>query len=143
MTVRAPAIRLTLCANGCGQTLEQPPTGRPRLYCSDRCKNQATRRRRALPWPPSAPPGYPTDPGVVNRRTVEALLAVLDGAAPAPAEDQLAQALLEIDWIAYRLAALERELTRADLAGRAGALAQHLRHARRQVFPEIKEVQET
>lgn len=92
-----------------------------------------------MPNPPVAPPGYPEDPEVVRRRTVEALMAVLDGRQPAPPEDQLAQGLLELDWIAFRFAALEGDLT-PRLAGRTGELSKLIRAARRQTFPEIEEV---
>jgi hypothetical protein len=85
-----------------------------------------------------APPGFPTDPEVVRRRTVEALIATLEGEPAAPAEDQLAQGLLEVDWIAYRLAMLERDLPRR-LAGPTGDLARRIREARQVLFPEIEE----
>lgn len=34
------------CACGCGRTFQREPTGRPRLYASDRCKEKEKRRRR-------------------------------------------------------------------------------------------------
>ncbi len=69
---------------------------------------------------------------------MEALVAVLDGRPPAPPEDQLAQGLLELDWLAFRLSALEAELA-PRLAGRTGELAKLLRQARGVTFPEIEE----
>lgn len=87
-----------------------------------------------MPWPPTAPPNYPSDRREVQRRTAAALVAILEGEPPAPAIDQLVQGLLEIDWLAYRLAALERELP-ADLAGRATELGRRIRAARRDLFP--------
>jgi hypothetical protein len=82
--------------------------------------------------------GFPTDPEVVRRRTIEALVATMEGEVAAPAEDQLAQGLLEVDWIAYRLANLERDLPRR-LAGAAGELARRIREARLALFPTIEE----
>lgn len=134
--VTATKIRPTYCANGCGRTIPQPAKGRPRKTCSDRCRQQLKRRRNALPWPPAAPPDYPTDPETVRRRTVEALVAVLNGEPPAPAEDQLAQGILEIDWLAYNIARLEPDLP-ARLGARAADLAHRLRAARRAVFPDV------
>lgn len=128
-------ISAPTCAE-CPNPLPKPKgTGRPRRYCSDRCRQKARRRRTALPWPPAPPPNYPSDPRVVRRRTAEALVATLEGDRPAPPEDQLVQGLLEIDWIVYRIASLERDLPRR-LAGRAGQLALRIREARVQLFPE-------
>lgn len=138
--VSAARLQAVMCANGCGTAIDQPKTGRPRKTCSDRCRQQLRQRRRALPWPPVAPPGYPTDPEAVKRRTVEALVELLDGREPAPPEDQLAQGLLELDWIAYALAALEKDLAPA-LGARAAELARRIRLARKAAFPEIDEVQ--
>ncbi|HXF71496.1 MAG TPA: hypothetical protein VNO79_02670 [Actinomycetota bacterium] len=76
---------------------------------------------------------------MLRRRTAEALVHTLEGAQPAPAEDQLAQGLLEVDWISFHLAALERHLPRR-LAGRAAELARRMRQARADLFPELEEV---
>jgi hypothetical protein len=135
---RGIRIRAQVCE--CGRPL--PPaktTGRPRLTCSDRCRQLRKRRRRAAPWPPVAPPSYPIDPETVRRRTAEALVALLEGDQPAPAEDQLAQALLEVDWIGYHLEALERDLP-PRLGGRASELGRRIREAKRALFPEIEGV---
>ncbi len=123
-----------LCAE-CPSPL--PPakgTGRPRRYCSERCRQKGRRRRSALPWPPAPPPHYPADPLTVRRRTAEALVATMEGEPAAPPEDQLVQGLLELDWIVFRLAMLERDLPRR-LAGRAAQLARRIREARAQLFP--------
>lgn len=67
-------------------------------------------------------------------------MAVAEGdLPPAPAEDQLAQGLLEADWLAYRLTALERDLP-IRLGGRAGELGKRIRAAVRGLFPELTEV---
>lgn len=110
--------------------------GRPRRWCSDRCKARARRARSGLaaPWPPLAPPGYPTNPGVVRRRTAEALVALMEGDSGAPPDAQLAQALLEVSWLSFRLAALERQLA-APVAGSVSLLARLLRDAVRRSFP--------
>lgn len=113
-------------------------TGRVREYCGDTCRRRASRRRRVVPWPPVAPPSYPADPETVRQRTAAALVSLLEGDHPAPAMDQLSQGLLEVDWLAYRFAALERELPRR-LAGRAGELGRVLRAARVRLFPTPEE----
>ncbi len=128
-------IRPQVCAECSAALPAARATGRPRRYCSARCRQKARRRRSALPWPPIAPAHYPVDPLTVSRRTAEAIVATLEGERAAPAVDQLAQGLLEIDWIVYRLAALERDLPRR-LAGRAAELARRIREARMQLFPE-------
>ena len=134
-TVHRLRVQAPTCAE-CPRPLPAAQeTGRPRRYCSDACRQRSRRRRSALPWPPIAPAHYPVDPLTVRRRTAEAIVATLEGDQAAPAEDQLAQGLLEIDWIVYRLAALERDLPRR-LAGRAAELARRVREARLQLFPE-------
>lgn len=133
----APAIQTVACAE-CGGPMPTPQvTGRRRVTCSERCRQRRTRRRRALPWPPIAPPSFPTDPETVRRRTAEAMVALLEGDVPAPPEDQLSQGLLELDWITYRLASLERDLPRR-LAGPTGALARAVRDARHRCFPMLE-----
>jgi len=64
------------------------------------------------------------------------LVASLEGEPAAPSEDQLTQGLLEVDWIVFRFASLERDLPRR-LAGRTGELARRIREARVQLFPEV------
>lgn len=139
--VSVQTIRPLAPCGECGKPLDQPATGRRRRYCSESCKSKARRHRRAiaLPYPPLAPDGYPHDPELVRRRTAEALAAALAGAPAAAPIDQLAQGILELDWIVYRLRALERELP-TKLAGRAGELAKEVGGARARLFPEIEEV---
>jgi hypothetical protein len=95
---------------------------------------RARRRKRALPWPPSPPPSFPSDPKVVAQRTGEAIVLALTTDLEAPAEDQLGQGLLEIDWLVYRLARLEPELP-IGLAARTGELAKRMHEARVHLFP--------
>ncbi len=135
--VRLP-VQAPTCPE-CGGPMPPPKaTGRPRKVCSDRCRDRRRRRRAALPWPPVAPPGFPADPQTVRRRTAEALVAVLEGDQAAPAEDQLAQGLLELDWLAYHLASLERDLP-PRLGARAADLGRRIRTAKVQLFPELEE----
>jgi hypothetical protein len=39
------AGRPTRCTAGCGTSIHQPSSGRPRLYCSAACRRAASRRR--------------------------------------------------------------------------------------------------
>ena len=138
MAVTRLPLRAPACAECGGPMPPMKGTGRPRATCSERCRKRRSRRRSALPWPPVPPQDFPSDPEVVRRRTIEALVATMEGERPAPAEDQLAQGLLEIDWLAYRLAKLERDLPRR-LAGPAAELARRIREARLALFPGIEE----
>jgi len=74
------------------------------------------------------------DPETLRRRTAEALTRVLSEDTVAPPEDQLLQGLLELDWIGYRLQALERQLPRR-LAGRAADLGRQVVAMKRRLFP--------
>lgn len=122
------------CAYCGGQLPAAKTRGRPRLTCSDRCRRNRSRFRRAIPWPPSPPEVRPPDPESMNRRTAEALvIALASGEAVAP-EEQLAQGLIELDWIAYQIARLERDLP-CRLAGRAGELAKGVQAVRARCFP--------
>jgi predicted nucleic acid-binding Zn ribbon protein len=51
------SFRINTCAV-CGEPMPQPPTGRPRMYCSGRCRVRAQRRRlaaaAAAQWQPVA-----------------------------------------------------------------------------------------
>ena len=51
---RLPPFRPTTCRY-CGAPITQPHTGRPRRYCSNRCR-QAQYRRRLYMWPDFASP---------------------------------------------------------------------------------------
>lgn len=131
------SLRIMRCAE-CRAELPAQTLGRPRRYCSSSCKSRAKRRRAAMavPWPPAAPEDYPVDRHAVNRRTAAGLIAAMEGAPAAPPEDQLAQALLEVGWLAYTLESLERSLPMA-LAGPAGELGRRIRSAREVLFPNL------
>jgi hypothetical protein len=46
--LRADAVaRAEGACLSCGKGVQQPPTGRPRLYCNDTCKKRAQRQRKA------------------------------------------------------------------------------------------------
>lgn len=143
MTAQVSRIGGVVCGY-CGAGLPPTGRGRPRVYCSDSCKSKAKRRRAkaTLNYPALAPEGYPTDPAIVRRRTAEALVAALAGEPAAPPVDQLTQGILEVEWLAFRLAKLEPDLPR-HLGGRAGELSKRIRAAKADCFPELAEVAAT
>ncbi len=63
-----------VCAAGCGQSVAQARTGRPRLYCSSACQRAAS-RRRAYGLPLDAPrvsqEGRRRLPEILRRRGIE------------------------------------------------------------------------
>jgi hypothetical protein len=95
----------------------------------------------ALPWPPVATRRYPIDPETLRRRSAEALVRTLEGERAAPAEDQLAQGLLEVGWLSFALERLERDLP-PRLGGRAAELGSRIRRLTEDLFPELLETEE-
>lgn len=80
----------------------------------------------------------PLDPLTLQRRSLACVAEMLDGRPPAPAEDQLVQALIELHQIAYTLRRLEPDLPRR-LAARSGALARDLHAVLVEHFPHLEE----
>lgn len=99
----------------CGAALPPPaPTGRPRRYCSDACRDRAKYERRLADAPRSwsaagnAGFGASTGPDPLTRRAenLDAVARLLEGAAPAAPEDRIAeglQALRSLSWQFRRL----------------------------------------
>lgn len=127
-------IRRTRCEE-CGRGLPPPQrAGRPRRFCSDACR-QAARDRRRGGWQALDEPSLPSTPLPPRRRTLEALAGLLEGVPPAPAENQLARALLETRVLSHEFRRLAREL-RGLASARAQALGDALEAALRAQFPE-------
>lgn len=133
-------IPLAICQECHGPLPPAARTGRPRKWCSERCRDRRRQRRRArTPFPPIAPLGYPSDPESVRRRTADAIVGALAGDAPAPAPDQAAQAIHELRWLAFRLERIQRDLP-PRIGGRIGAVGRGIRDLLARHFPE-QEVQ--
>jgi len=90
----------------CGQPIEQPLTGRPRRYCSERCRTRARRERQKRAW------------SLIGRPQHE----LVTGAAP---ESILSQALTDLRTTARALAATAPYLS-PSFAGRAEATAERV-----------------
>lgn len=108
----------------CGQRITQPATGRPRLYCSGRCRQAACRRARAG----------------ANLAPAEALEPVGDERGVLPAsvhpDEQVARAVLEARGLAAALRRLGRE-ARPQLAWRCEGVGAALDDALARYFKEI------
>lgn len=123
---------LPLCI-GCGAPLpprEPGAPGRNRKFCGTACKKRTHKRRRQrVVWSAAGELAtVPPDPLTLQRRSMELLAELLDGRPPAPAIDQLAQLLLELEqgiWTLTQLASAG-ELP-PQLAGPTGWLAEELR----------------
>ncbi len=114
----------------CGAPIARAATGRPRRYCSGRCRTAANRERSTF-----APAGLdPVDADAVRALTVEAVDAVLAGAAPSDPIGQLAQAVSETEALAVEYGRLARS-TPANLAERSAAMSDHLRAGLTRLFP--------
>lgn len=128
----------------CGAKLPPPASkrGRPRVYCSDRCKDEAYRDRLSseIRWD-EREVGSPVAPDVLIRETVPAIDALLEAADSAPAPERLARAVIETRVLAHNYRRLEVDLEPA-LAWRAGEMAETLTEAVEEIFPSVSKEQE-
>lgn len=109
----------------CGAAVTQPVTGRPRLYCSNRCKQAAFRRSQATAdFVP-----------VTHLETV----GTARGSLPQPAhpDEQVARAILEAHGIAAAFIRLGREAC-PQLAWRCEGVGTALSDALHRYFKEIE-----
>lgn len=109
-------------------------TGRPRKYCSARCRDDAYRERLAQQevWQ-RLDDVQPIDEESLKRMTAEAVAEALNGLPNASPEDRLAQAILESRNLAWHYKALSREI-RPDLAWRAERMGDSIMSALRRLF---------
>lgn len=119
------------CAE-CGRLL--PPArgrGRPRIYCTDRCRwRVAQRRRRSFVLPTPLPDPAP---GVVQRHIAEDLAGLLSAEGSGSPEDEIVNAVLELQTLAARMGVAQKRLP-ARLALRAGLLRAGIVRALREAF---------
>jgi hypothetical protein len=116
---------------GAGLPPRKPGPGRPRRFCSKACKSAAYREAEKYGAPGSI---ASVDADAVRALTVEAVDAVLAGAAPSDPIGQLAQAVSETEALAVEYGRLARS-TPANLAERSAAMSDHLRAGLTRLFP--------
>jgi endogenous inhibitor of DNA gyrase (YacG/DUF329 family) len=109
----------------CGAAVPQPTTGRPRLYCSKRCRQAAFRRSRSIAKL------VPVD----HMETI----GTAHGTLPAPAhpDDQLARAIFEARGIGAAFLRLGRE-ARSQLAWRCERVGEAITEALHAYFEETE-----
>ena len=115
----------TICLE-CGSPVQQMAGGRPRLYCSNGCRQAAHRRRHA-------------DDGLFPAGSLEPVgeeRGILP--APAPTEDQVACAILEARAIAAAFPRLGREAC-PQLRWRCEGVGTALAEALARYFRELEE----
>lgn len=132
----SPTISLPLC-RGCGKQL--PPAkgkGRPREWCDEACRKKRERReKKRRAWRRQGElASIPPDALTVRRRTLEQLAQFLEGQPPAPAEDQLAHLVLELEQGVFVLRSLTGQLL-PHLVAPAGELADDIDRSIRRHFP--------
>ena len=120
-------MTMPLCA-ACNTPIAQPATGRPRLYCSPRCRKAAARARAQTWWPAKGAPAGGAVP-------VEEAVLVAQAAA-APTDEQVAAAVMECIALAGSLHRLGHE-ARPRLRWRCEKLAEVLDTALRDLFPGV------
>lgn len=121
----------------CGDPIAPRPTpGRPRLYCSGRCRTEAYRDRQArsiqpastIPRPPQAPAP------VIRAEILQATDALFEAEAAAPPAERLARLIIEARVLAHQASLLEPELA-PQLAWRVLMLAERITFALDELFP--------
>lgn len=127
---------MTLLCPICREAL--PPrakTGRTRLYCSARCRDEAYRNRIAQSevWESLDQEPAPIDEEVLKRLTVEAVAEALANKPEATPEEQLAMAILESRNLAWHYKKIGQEI-RPDLAWRAERMSDSILTALRRLF---------
>lgn len=125
-------LYVPLCA-ACNEPLTRAPTGRPRLYCSPRCRKAASRERaRGYTWLPPADPPAGLDVDVPAPDALAAALVAPD----APLDEQVAGAVLAALTLAGVLHRLGRE-ARPRFAWRCETLAAALDAALADTFAGV------
>ena len=114
----------------CGAPIARAATGRPRRYCSGRCRTAANRERQAFTFGTLDP----VDADAVRALTVEAVEATLAGAAPSDPIGQLARAVSETEALAVEYGRLARS-TPPNLGARSAEMSDHLRAGLTRLFP--------
>lgn len=110
----------------CREPITQPTTGRPRLYCSRRCRQAAFRRSRRVAE-------------LVPIDHLEPVGRVGAGTLPTPAhpDEQVVRALIDARGLVAGLLRLGRE-ARPALAWRCEAVGKALNEALHRYFEEIE-----
>jgi hypothetical protein len=115
----------TICLE-CGSPVEQTAGGRPRLYCSNGCRQAAHRRRHAVDalFPAGSLEAVGREHGKLS--------------PPAPTEDQVACAILEARAISGAFLRLGREAC-PQLRWRCEGVGEALAEALARYFHELEE----
>lgn len=110
-------------------------TGRRRIYCSDRCRDDAYRERlaQATVWESIDEQQAPVDEETLKKITAEAISEALANKPEATPEERLAMAILESRNLAWHYNRLGREL-RPDLSWRADRMSDSILTALRRLF---------
>lgn len=122
----------------CGTALPaRAKTGRPRRYCSPRCRDEAWRRRQVVDdWVTLEP----LEPRAGNGRRedlVAAAEAILDAEPIKPPEERLTSAVLESALLAHEFADVAGRVPRG-LAWRATGMSDEIQTALRRYFPPVE-----
>lgn len=116
----------------CAQPLTRAKTGRPRRYCSDVCRKRAFVERNSYVLPSEL--ADPVDSSALRAWTAQALVAEMDGEAPADPVERLTRAVGETETLAVEYKRLART-TPKNLAWRASDMADSLRAELDRLFP--------
>jgi hypothetical protein len=117
----------------CGHPFQRARTGRPRRYCSDRCRKQALRDRQSFTLSGPLAAGR-IDDDALRADTAAAIAAALADVKPSEPVDRLTTAIGETETLAVEYARLAK-VTPRNLAVRADQMATHLREGLDRLFP--------
>jgi predicted nucleic acid-binding Zn ribbon protein len=116
-------------------TRERP--GNPRRYCSAACRTEAYRERQAQSF--FEPVGeQPNVLAIVKTDLAAVVESVLEDEASAPAEEQLARAVIETQTLATAYRRLEPKLPHG-LSWRAADMGERINNAINDLFPTLKD----
>lgn len=123
----------------CGEPIPARATpGRPRRYCSGRCRTEAYRQRQAAAFEAEQIGPQPNPLEYVRAELLAVADTIATNNAAAPVEDQLARAIIETRTLAGSFRRLEPRLPNG-LGWRAGEASKRLERVVADLFPQPKE----
>lgn len=118
----------------CGEAIPARATpGRPRRYCSGRCRTEAYRIRQMDAFDSELVGPQPSPAAYLRAELVQVAETIIEAEAKAPAEEQLARAIIEARALAAAFHGLSPQLPPA-LAWRAGTMAQQITTTLKRLF---------
>lgn len=118
----------------CGESIPARPTpGRPRRYCSGRCRTEAYRIRQSEAFNTDLDTPQPRTDAYLRAELLEVADVLLTGDSKATPEEQLARAVIESRTLAATFQRLSTQLP-PGLAWRASSMATQISSTLKKLF---------